>query len=149
MNEYYSLYHTGKDALGKPPSYPKQQTRNESEISTVNFEATETETSKSLSIHQKQLIDKTSNIIETTQKNNFNNEKFRIKAMEEASRTMSACLNQKEKLKMPWILHHIATLCASDEDTPRRHQFRFEDSRKAAKFNTKLIKYTDYGLKSA
>jgi len=117
------------------------QNRNSTKTA-INFDTKEPEKSKSPS--QTQLIKKTSRIIETAQQNKSNNEVFRTKAMEEASKTMSEYLQQKENLQKPWLLHHLATLCASKEDTPKQHRFQFENSRKAAKFNTKLIKYTDY-----
>jgi len=115
--------------------------------SPVSIIKIDTETTEAQTQSQLNQISITSDLIESAQMNNSNNEKFRIKAMEEASKSMSEYLKNKEKLKTSWLLHHITTLCTSVEDTPQQHQFHFENSRKAAKFNTKLIKYTDYDVK--
>jgi len=95
---------------------------------------------------QKETLKKSKCIIEKSQKIEANNEKFRVQAMEQASVTLSKHLRDKEKLSKPWILHHIEKLNGSVEDTPTKHRFCFENSRDAAKYNTKLIKYTDYDL---
>jgi len=64
--------------------------------------------------------------------------------MEEASKTMGEFIQKSEQLAQPFILHQIATLCESKEETPKTHNFKFENNREAAKYNTKLIKHTDY-----
>jgi len=117
-------------------------------LPTLSITANTTEPSqpKHLSQEQKKQISLTADIIESTQKNRANDEMFRVKAMEQASKSMSECLKQKENLNSSWLLYHLAALCASKEETPQQHQFQFENSRKAAKFNTKLIKYTDYDV---
>lgn len=80
------------------------------------------------------------------QKTEANTEKFKVLAMEKASKRLSKYLKDKEKLTRPWILHHIKRLNNSKKETPKDHRFHFENNREAAKFNTKLIKYTDYDL---
>ena len=93
---------------------------------------------------QKSLLQKTANIVERAHKTKANDEAFKLKAMEAASKTMSEYLREKENLAQPFILHHITTLCGSKEATPKKHAFKFQNTRDAAKFNTKLIKHTDY-----
>jgi len=83
-------------------------------------------------------------IIEKAHKSQANDEKYRIKAMEATSKTMRESLQISENLKIPFLLHHLATLCDTTERTPTQHSFMFENTRDAAKFNTKLIKHTDY-----
>ena len=92
------------------------------------------------------LVESSLQIIEESQKSLFNENKYRILAMEEANKTMRKYLKEKEKLNISWLVHHLTTLCETKEETPKKHAFRFEDSIKAAEFNTKLIKYTDYDL---
>ena len=95
---------------------------------------------------QLKVLNDSETILENAQHRMANDEKFRIRAMEEASKTMGKYLQHKENLTQPWILHHITSLIHGTEPTPSMHQFKFSNDRKAAKFNTKLIKYTDYDL---
>ena len=92
------------------------------------------------------LVESSLQIIEESQKSLFNENKYRILAMEEANKTMRKYLKDKEKLNISWLVHHLTMLCKTKEETPKKHAFQFEDSIKAAEFNTKLIKYTDYDL---
>jgi len=109
----------------------------------INPSCTDPET---LNSKQTQLLKSSHQIIERAQKTEFNNEKFKVEAMESASKRLSEYLRKKEKLEQPWILHHVGLLNGRTEETPSKHQFCFENNRDAAKFNTKLIKYTDYNL---
>ena len=73
-------------------------------------------------------------------------EKFKLQSMEKASITMSKSLASKENLSTSWLVYQLSQLCKTKEKTPSKHDFRFENTRDAAKFNTKLIKFNGYDL---
>jgi len=129
-----------KDDSESPTWTPVAQTRTKSHPQII---PTETEM---LSKGQKDLVKQTQAIVDKAHQTKANDEKFRVLAMEAAAKSMSECLKQKEKLSKPWLLHHLDMLCKSQEATPRNHLFQFENSRSAAKFNTKIIKHSDYDL---
>jgi len=99
-----------------------------------------------LSKAQNTLVSKTQIMVDTAHGTKANDEKFLVMAMEEAAKTMSKSLQQKENLHESWLLHQLATLCTTQEATPKQHLFQFDNSRSSAKFNTKLIKHSDYDL---
>ena len=76
-------------------------------------------------------------------------EKFKIQSMEKASETLSKSLKLAANLSTSWLVHQLSLLCATSEKTPRKHKFMFKNNREAAKFNTKLIKFSDYDLEKA
>ena len=92
------------------------------------------------------LVESSLQIIKRTQKSLFNDNKYKVLAMEEVSKTMRKYLKEKEKLNISWLIWHLTMLCETKEETPKKHTFRFKDSNEAAEFNTRLIEYTNYDL---
>ena len=88
-------------------------------------------------------------MIENSQNTAALNEKYKIQAMEQAHSILRKSIHKKEnQTSLSWLLQSLTTLCSSTEVTPKKHTFQFENSRSAAKFNTKLIKLADYKLEN-
>jgi len=77
------------------------------------------------------------------------NEQYKVLAMENSASTLCKSINSKHDLPGSWLVHQLATLSSIQEKTPSNHAFISENSRKAAKKNTKFIKYTDYDVGKA
>ena len=69
--------------------------------------------------------------------------------MEKASSIMSKSLRDTNNLPTSWLVFQLSYLCKIKESTPKKHKFIFEDTRDAAKYNTKFIKHYKYNLEKA
>ena len=77
-------------------------------------------------------------------------EDLKVQAMEKAAHTMSKSFNAKTKnSKFSWLMQKIMEILALEEPPPAQHRFAFENCKKAAKFNSTLIKNTDYDFLKA
>jgi len=73
-------------------------------------------------------------------------EKYKVQSMEIASTTLGKSLRDKNKLSTSWLVHQLSILGDTTESTPKKHKFMFKNTREAAKYNTKLIKFNGYDL---
>ena len=73
-------------------------------------------------------------------------EDLRVKAMQEAAKTMGESLNNtmQDSQSCSWLMHQIRQIISLEEQLPSPHYFRFENTSEAAIFNANLIKNTDY-----
>ena len=83
-------------------------------------------------------------IAETTPSIQEDDEYLKIKAMEEATKTLSKFLNNSLNSSDSWLITQIKQILALEEVTPKKHKFVFENNREAAKLNTKIIKKYKY-----
>ena len=78
----------------------------------------------------------------------------KVQAMEKASKIMSKYKNNLHNNAHPhsqdsWLVHTIKKLLKSPNKSIKPHKYRFENTRDAAKFNTKLLKRHKYDLEVA
>ena len=92
------------------------------------------------------LISKIEVKLRTAQNSEHLNEKYKIQAMEKANQTLSKSLQSQNNLQTSWLVHQLSISCDTIENTPKKHKFLFKNTRDAAKYNTKLIKFNDYDL---
>ena len=76
-------------------------------------------------------------------------EETRIKAMEKANKIMGKLQNDKHRIAHPrsrdsWLMAAIKTIINSTDKIILPHKYRFENTREAAKHNTKLLKNSRY-----
>jgi len=72
-------------------------------------------------------------------------ENLKVKSMEEAANTLSKSFNDNSPHpKMSWVMQQIQTLLESNEDPQSSFDIIFQNTPKAAKFNSKLIQNYDY-----
>jgi len=65
--------------------------------------------------------------------------------MEEGAKTLSKSFNDNSPHPtLSWLMQQIQLVLDSHENPPSMHRFMFENTSKAAKFNSKLIKNYDY-----
>ena len=81
-------------------------------------------------------------------------EKDQIQAMEEANKNLSKCKNDLHTKKNPrsqdsWLMHTIKKVIKSTDRVINPHKYKFQNSRDAAKFNTKILKRHKYDFKHA
>ena len=58
-------------------------------------------------------------------------------------------MNQQKNPNLSWLMQKISQILSLEELPPKKHYFVFKNSKKAAKFNTSLIKNTDYDFLKA
>ena len=97
------------------------------------------------------------NIVETINKkikhnNNYfqaQKEEESVRNMERTAKIMSKSINEKylknsKNPKYSWLVSQLKKIIHTEEKAPSKHSFIFENTREAAKFNTKIIKWADY-----
>ena len=80
--------------------------------------------------------------------------KQKIRAMEKAEKILSKYKNAiHDKINvesgMSWLVFTITRIISTPDKLMKRQHYKFENSREAAKFNTKLLKKSRYDLTSA
>ena len=78
----------------------------------------------------------------------------KVQAMEKASEIMRKYKNKSHfnthpRSKDSWLIHKIKRIVQSPNRMINPHKYKFENSREAAKFNTKLLKKHKYDLEIA
>jgi len=95
------------------------------------------------------LITKIDKKLKLAKNSDYFEEKYKVQSMEKASKSMSKSLRNTNNLPISWLVFQLSHLCKIKEPTPRNHKFIFENTREAAKINTKLIKHYGYNLEKA
>ena len=95
--------------------------------------------------HENRKINRPQNMHLQDIKPKLNDQEAKITAMIKAKNIMCKYKNTNDS-KLSWLMETIKTIISSPEPPLLGHSFQFECTRKAAKFNHKILKQHDYDL---
>ena len=134
-------------------SIPKKSTitsENSIKESTIHSLSTTPSFSKDSIVSEPDLSKQVANLSKDPQISSQYLEELKIRSMEEAAKTLGKSLPSDPSFPhRSWLINQISKIVNSEEKAPLKHEFIFENTREAAKFNTKLIKHSNYDFVQA